>query len=60
MLSSKKWYRLSIDALGVFPAAYTHYIGDTIGIEGILKLMKGVENRKAIFIQVLAYSRYDY
>ena len=47
-----------IDALGGFPAAYTHYVGDTIGIEGILKLMKGVKDRKARFIQVLAYCEY--
>ncbi len=49
---------IMIDALGGFPAAYTHYVGDTIGIEGILKLMKGVENRKARFIQALAYCEY--
>ncbi len=49
---------IMIDALHGFPAAYTHYVGDTIGIEGILKLMKGVENRKARFIQALAYCEY--
>lgn len=49
---------IMIDALDGFPAAYTHYVGDTIGIEGILKLMKGVENRNARFVQALAYCEY--
>ena len=49
---------IMIDALGGFPAAYTHYVGDTIGIDGILKLMKGIENRKARFIQALAFCEY--
>ena len=49
---------IMIDALGGFPAAYTHYVGDTIGIDGILKLMKGIENRSARFIQALAYCEY--
>ncbi len=47
-----------IDALNGFPCAYTHYVGDTIGEKGILKLMRGVENRKARFVQVLAYCEY--
>ena len=47
-----------IDELKGFPAAYTHYISDTIGEDGILKLMKGVENRKARFIQSLAFCEY--
>ena len=49
---------IMIDALNGFPAAYTHYVQDTIGEKGILKLMKGIENRKAKFIQVLAYCEY--
>ena len=49
---------IMIDALGGFPAAYTHYVGDTIGEKGILKLMRGEENRKARFVQVLAYCEY--
>ncbi len=47
-----------IDALGGFPGVYTHYVSDTIGEDGILKLMKGVENRKAHFIQVAAFCEY--
>ncbi|MBO5529976.1 MAG: non-canonical purine NTP pyrophosphatase [Bacilli bacterium] len=47
-----------IDALNGFPAAYTHYVQDTIGEDGILKLMDGIENRKAKFVQALAYCEY--
>ena len=34
-----------IEKLNGFPRAYVNYVLDTIGIEGILKLMKGKENR---------------
>lgn len=44
-----------IDALNGFPAAYTHYAQDTLGEKGVLKLLKGEENRKARFVQALAY-----
>ena len=49
---------IMIDALSGFPAAYTHYVQDTIGMDGILKLMKGVKNRKAKFVQALAFCEY--
>lgn len=49
---------IMIDALGGFPAAYTHYVQDTIGEDEILKLMKGVKNRKAKFVQALAFCEY--
>ena len=49
---------IMIDALNGFPAAYTHYVQDTIGMDGIIKLMEGKENRKARFIQALAYCEY--
>ena len=49
---------IMIDALDGFPAAYTHYVQDTIGENGILKLMKGVENREAEFVQALAFCEY--
>ena len=49
---------ISIEALKGFPSAYTHYISDTIDVEGILKLMKGEENRKAEFHQALAFCEY--
>ena len=38
---------IMIDALNGFPAAYTHYAQDTIGMDGIIKLMEGKGNRKA-------------
>ncbi len=49
---------IMVEALKGFPAAYTHYAADTIGEDGLLKLMKGVENRKACFVQALAYCEY--
>ena len=49
---------IMVDALKGFPAAYTHYAADTIGEDGLLKLMNGVENRKAKFVQALAYCEY--
>ena len=38
---------LCIDALNGFPGPYTHYVDDTLKEDGILKLLDGVENRKA-------------
>lgn len=49
---------LMIPALNGFPAAYTKYVDQTLGIEGVLKLMEGVENREAYFLEVLAYTPY--
>ena len=49
---------IMVEALKGFPAAYTHYAADTIGEDGLLKLMKGVENRKACFVQALAFCEY--
>ena len=49
---------IMIDALNGFPAAYTHYVQDTLGEKGVLKLLKGEENRKARFVQALAYCEY--
>lgn len=47
---------LVIPALGGFPGPYTHYVEDTLTEDGILKLMTGVENRDAYFLEVLAYT----
>lgn len=49
---------LYIEALNGFPGPYTHYADDTIGEDGILRLLDGVENRNAYFIEVLAYCEY--
>jgi XTP/dITP diphosphohydrolase len=47
---------LFIDALQGFPGVYSKYVFFTIGLEGILRLLGGVENRKAVFRSVYAYS----
>ncbi len=46
---------LFIEAMKGFPGPYSSYVFKTIGNEGILKLMEGVENRKAYFKAVVAY-----
>lgn len=38
-----------IEALNDFPGVYVRYILDTIGADGIIKLMDGKENRRARF-----------
>ena len=49
---------LVIPALNGFPGPYTHYVDDTLGEDGVLKLLEGVENRNAHFEEVLAYCEY--
>ena len=44
-----------IDELNGFPRAYVNFALDTIGIEGILKLMEGKENRNCRFTECLSY-----
>lgn len=44
-----------IQALNNFPGVYVRYILDTIGAEGIIKLMQGVENRKARFCSCVTF-----
>lgn len=46
---------LFVNCLKGFPGVYTHYADDTIGVEGLLKLMEGVEDRTAYFKESLAY-----
>lgn len=46
---------LFVKALKGFPGPYTSYAYKTIGNEGLLRLMEGVENRKAKFQSVVAY-----
>ncbi len=45
---------LFIDALNGFPGPYSSYIYRTIGVEGILRLMRGVGNRRARFKSAVA------
>ncbi len=47
---------LFIDALNGFPGPYSSYVYRTIGVEGILKLMRGVEDRRARFVAVVAFA----
>ncbi len=44
-----------IDSLNGFPRAFVNFALDTIGVNGILKLMNGVENRNCRFKECLAY-----
>ena len=46
---------LFVNALGGFPGVYTHYVQDTIGEDGLLKLMEGIEDRTAYFKESIAY-----
>lgn len=46
---------LFVKALGDFPGPYSSYVYRTIGSTGVLKLMRGVVNRKAHFKSVVAY-----
>ena len=49
---------LFVEALNGFPGVYTHYVDDTLGEDGLLKLLDGVSNRRAYFKEVLAYCKY--
>ena len=44
-----------IDALNGFPRAFVNFALETIGLDGILKLMEGKENRKCRFTECLSY-----
>ena len=44
-----------IDELDGFPRAFVNFALDTIGIDGILKLMEGKENRACKFTECLTY-----
>ena len=46
---------LFINRFGGFPGPYSSYVLDTIGLEGILKLMEGVGERAASFNSVVAF-----
>jgi XTP/dITP diphosphohydrolase len=47
---------LFIDALQGFPGVYSKYVFFTIGLPGILRLLEDIENRRAVFRSVIAYS----
>ncbi len=45
---------LFIEALGGFPGPYSSYTYKTIGVEGILRLLHGLPNRRACFHAAIA------
>ena len=45
---------LFIKALGGFPGPYSSYVFDSLGNDGILRLMSGVKERSAVFSSVIA------
>lgn len=45
-----------IDALHGFPGTYSAYVFKTIGLEGMMKVMEGVENRRASMRSAVAYT----
>lgn len=49
---------LYVEALGGFPGPYTHYVDEKLGEDGLLKLLEGIENRRACFIGAFAYCEY--
>ena len=46
---------LFVNGLNGFPGVYTHYVDDTLGVDGLLKLMDGLEDRSAYFKESIAY-----
>lgn len=50
---------LFVDGLKGFPGVYSAYVQKTIGLEGILKLMDGLDNRQAAFSSVVGYAEPD-
>jgi len=47
---------LFIKALNGFPGPYSSYVFRTVGLKGVLKLMENVEERRAFFESVVAFS----
>jgi XTP/dITP diphosphohydrolase len=47
---------LFVEALGGFPGVYSAYVMRTVGVEGVLKLMRGTDDRRARFASVIGIS----
>ena len=47
---------LFVDSLKGFPGPYSKYVYNTVGLKGILKLMKDVTDRRAHFKSVVAFA----
>lgn len=45
----------AIEALNGFPGTHTKYVFETIGVDGILRLMEGIENRSCVYRHCLGY-----
>ncbi|MBS7641273.1 MAG: XTP/dITP diphosphatase [Candidatus Bathyarchaeia archaeon] len=50
---------LFIEALKGFPGPYSSYVYRTIGVNGILKLLEGIEERRAYFKSAVAFCSPD-
>ena len=50
---------LFINALNGFPGPYSKFFFTTVGLKGILKLMKNIKNRDAYFKSVIAFITLD-
>ena len=46
---------LFVEGLKGFPGVYTRFVDETIGEDGLLKLMENIENRNAYFKESIAY-----
>jgi XTP/dITP diphosphohydrolase len=49
---------LFIEALNGFPGTLVKWVLETIGNDGILKLMKGVRNRRAKFVEAIGFCKF--
>merc|ERR1712100_713437 len=49
----------AIAALSGFPGPYTKYVLQTIGVEGLLKLMEGQEDRRCGFVACVGFADED-
>jgi len=47
---------LYVEALNGFPGPYSSYVISKVGLRGFLKLMEGVENRRACFRTAVAFA----
>jgi XTP/dITP diphosphohydrolase len=46
---------LFVEGLGGFPGVYSRYVEDTLGNEAVLKLLRDVKDRGAVFKSVVGY-----
>jgi XTP/dITP diphosphohydrolase len=50
---------LFVEALNGFPGPYSKHVYNTVGLKGILKLMKDVTDRNAYFMSVISFGSPD-